>query len=394
MTRTSPARVLGLASAAVLLVLGTGFFFALDSAEAQRSASSTRSNSSSSNAGSSSSSRSSPSRSSVSRSSGSSSQRTAVPRGSAPSRGDSVHRGRDVRRPRPGDDRHHRPGRDGAYGGGHGWYYGPSYGGYYYRGYGGWPYFFGYHGPYWGFGWRDGPYVSVSRGGYYGHHTPQAGALDLDISPEKAEIWIDGEYVGVADQFDGWPDYLWLPRGSYDLVAYKDGYRTLERRVSVRAGSVVEMDDDLDEGPSVTPDEIFARNAPVRTGRDVGRQGGDWRDRVPEDRRIRIEQRRETDSDDWREHRDVEIEVDERRSAGRDWQGRDEQALLDLRVEPGDAAVYLDGRFLGTAADLGVVPVEAGEHELEIVRPGLEPRRVEFDADAGERVDLTIELEE
>lgn len=410
MTRTSPARLLGLASAAVLLVLGTGFFFVPDTAEAQRSASSTRRGSSSSGSSASSSpSRSTSSRSgsTASRSSGSS-QRSAVPRGSAPSGDSSVGRGRDVRRPRPGDDHRYRPGR-GDYYGGHGWYYGPSYGGYYYRGYGGWPYFFGYHGPYWGFGWRDGPYVSVYRGGYYGHRTPQAGALDLDISPEKAEIWIDGEYVGVADQYDGWPDYLWLPRGSYDLVAYKDGYRTLERRVAVRAGSVVEMDDDLERGPSVTPDEIFARSAAARIERrdrvDDRRDGGDWRDRVPDDRRVRIrvEERHEDDSDDWRarrgdDEREVEIEVEERReddSDGRDWQGRSETARLELSIEPADAAVYLDGRFIGTAAEIGDhLEVEAGDHEIEVVRPGLEPQSFEFEAEPGARMEMRVILED
>src|SRR5881409_1844489 len=44
---------------------------------------------------------------------------------------------------------------------------------------------------------------------YYGPtYIPEAAAIDTDIHPERAEIWLDGHYIGIADQFDGFPRYL------------------------------------------------------------------------------------------------------------------------------------------------------------------------------------------
>ena len=76
---------------------------------------------------------------------------------------------------------------------------------------------------------------------------------------------------------------------------------------------------------------------------------------------------------------------------------RSEPARLLLVVEPADAAIYLDGRFLGTGEELlgarGGLMVDPGDHELEVVRPGYESRTTPFTAEAGEEVELTVELE-
>src|SRR5687768_2017964 len=83
-------------------------------------------------------------------------------------------------------------------------YYG--YGGYYGRPYG----YYGYYGP----GYY-GPGYGYSGYGYYGAPAyvdrgpgSDAAFLDTDVSPEKASVYLDGEYVGVADSFDGYPRYL------------------------------------------------------------------------------------------------------------------------------------------------------------------------------------------
>ena len=77
---------------------------------------------------------------------------------------------------------------------------GGYYGGYIGVGAYGWGYpGYGYYG---GSGWYGPPawgYTSVypAAGAAYG-------ALDLDVSPEGAQIYVDGNLVGVADDFDGY----------------------------------------------------------------------------------------------------------------------------------------------------------------------------------------------
>lgn len=82
-------------------------------------------------------------------------------------------------------------------------------------------------------------------------------ALDTDVVPESAEIWLDGERVGTADDFDGFPDYLWLPPGPHDLLLYKPGYRTIVGRIVLDHGIVNVLDDRMVKGRAMPPGEIF-----------------------------------------------------------------------------------------------------------------------------------------
>lgn len=83
------------------------------------------------------------------------------------------------------------------------------------------------------------------------------GALDLDVSPGRTQVYLNGEYVGIVDQYDGWPSHLWLEEGAYEIVFYLDGYRTLARRVIIHPGLVIKIDDRLEPGPSIRPEEFF-----------------------------------------------------------------------------------------------------------------------------------------
>ncbi len=76
---------------------------------------------------------------------------------------------------------------------------------------------------------------------------------------------------------------------------------------------------------------------------------------------------------------------------------RAEPVRLRLTIRPADAAVYLDGRFIGAADELvglsvGLI-VDPGEHEIEVVRPGYASETTTFTAETGEEVELTVELE-
>jgi hypothetical protein len=298
--------------------------------------------------------------------------------------------------------RHSGGGRDGGghYHGGGGYYYDPYYSpywyGFWYRGYPGW-----YYGP--------GAYYYPYRQGYDDRNV--LGALDLDVSPAKAEIYLDGHYVGVVDQYDGFPQYLWLEKGTYDVVLFKDGFRTISRQITIYPGLVIGVDDRMEPGESVRPENLATkthdrRDARIRDederreqgGRDGnGRDGrdGDWRDRVRDDRdhwrdgdhdgdRARANDQADDDDDDDEENAPSSRAADDR--------GR-----VRLQVEPGDASVYLDGKFVGTGAELAELRsgllLDPGSHKLSIVRPGYKSEETKFDVQAGKTTDLEIELD-
>ena len=169
-----------------------------------------------------------------------------------------------------------------SYRGGSRTYRGGSYyrGGGYYRGYRHYyPYYYPYYSyPYFSSYYWWGPSV------YYGYRMAEdygqaAGALDLDIKPEEAEVWIDGEYIGIADNYDGFPRYLWLPEGDHRLVFYLDGYRTAAREFTVSEGIVLQVKTKLERGESKPAAEFFpkpTKRAEARKKADEERRSA-WR---------------------------------------------------------------------------------------------------------------------
>ncbi|MCB1034615.1 MAG: PEGA domain-containing protein [Acidobacteria bacterium] len=237
-------------------------------------------------------------------------------------------------------------------------------------------YWYGFYYPFYYGSYGFGYGVPYGHYDYYGPSSGRAlGALDLDVRPEKAEVYIDGRFVGVADNFDGFPSYLWLEPGTYEVAFYKEGFETVSREVKVPPGSVIDFNDQLLPGNAVKPEPP---PEPVRAAAsadsDFERKAEEWRDRA-RDYKAR------------KEAGEAEGSLDARGEPGR----------LFLVVRPGDASVYLDGRFLGTGDELarlhsGLI-VDPGEHEIEIVRPGYASESKTFSVAAGQELDLVLRLE-
>ncbi len=267
------------------------------------------------------------------------------------------HRPHDRHRPRYRGYRHRH-----YYGCGHyGFGYDPFYWG------------FGFYSPhfYWGLGYHDyayAPDVYVSGGGgAYHEREVGLGALDLDVRPSRAEVYVDGSYVGVADQYDGFPSYLWLEEGTYELAFYLEGYRTAFFEYTIYPGVTIDVDVHLKRGgPSIRPDDPASYGA--EPGGSALPGSGLPGSGLP----------------------------------GSGLPGSDAAGLADLGrlvvvAEPGDAAVYLDGHFVGTAAEIAALSagliVEPGDHLIEVIRPGYETESVPISVAAGSRVDLDLDLE-
>jgi hypothetical protein len=245
------------------------------------------------------------------------------------------------------------------------YYYSPYYYGYPgYGFYGGYhPYYSPYYAPY-GYGYGYGSPYYVDRG-------PQAEVafLDTDVSPEKASVFLDGEYVGVADNFDGYPRFLAVEPGQHTIRFEAPGRQTVTRRLRVPRGAVVNFDFSLSRGGrkgavDESDEEIVIPAPPEPPPRADGRA---------EENDLGKDAGLETDRDD------------------------ESPGLLRLRVTPSDASVYIDGEFMGTGATLsrlhGSLRLDSGRHTIEVARPGYRSQAREVRLSPGAPLTVEIDLE-
>ena len=72
---------------------------------------------------------------------------------------------------------------------------------------------------------------------------------------------------------------------------------------------------------------------------------------------------------------------------------------MRFTVEPRDAAVYLDGEFLAEGGELALLhcalAVAAGDHRVQVVRPGYRAttREIQVGADGTSTIEIRLERE-
>jgi hypothetical protein len=78
--------------------------------------------------------------------------------------------------------------------------------------------------------------------GTYGYPT---GALRLQVQPRDAQVFIDGSYAGIVDDFDGTFQSLRLEQGEYKVEIALPGFEPLDFDVRITAGQTITYRGDL-----------------------------------------------------------------------------------------------------------------------------------------------------
>lgn len=241
-------------------------------------------------------------------------------------------------------------------------------------------YFDWWYGPGW-YRWSYHPYHSYRYVEYDDH-----GSLRLQIKPSRARVYVDGYYAGVVDDFDGLFQRLHLPPGRHELSFKLDGYRTHRMRVYVPADQTLKIRYELLPGSGDdTLDDTLDRPAADRAERELERERERRRERATRERDAERERWERRPTRDERERADDDAEDTE--------DAEDASAELGLSVLPEKAAVYVDGSFRGTGADLDELLLAPGRHRVEVVAPGYKTFDREIDVKAGENPELTVELQ-
>jgi len=263
-------------------------------------------------------------------------------------------------------------------------YYGLGYSPFYASfAYGGYPYGYGY-----GYGY-GGPYGYP----YYGYSSWSSARIE--VKPREAQVFVDGYYVGIADQFDGVFQRLDMQPGGHEIAIYLPGYRTYHERIYFQPGNSLHLKANLEPLPPGTAPEPKPEPSPNAPDPNRGgyardpQQGGYGRD----------PQQGGYGGDPQQGGNEPygPPPARPRTQPPGNGGGRIETGgfgTLNLRVQPGDAVVQIDGERWDSSEGGSrlVVQLAVGRHRVEVHKDGFRPYSATIDIRPGEPQTLNISL--
>lgn len=186
------------------------------------------------------------------------------------------------------------------------------------------------------------------------------GAIKLEVTPQDAEVFVDGYLTGTVNEFDGFFQRLRLPAGEHDIEIYKDGYRSLRQKVYLQ------------------PDDTFRLRymlEPLKSGETPDAPPAPSPQSVPA---------RATGPPDYRRPRPPRRGPQDLSSGG----------SVSIRVQPADAEILIDGERWQTSDDRDrlIVQVTPGPHRIEVRKSDYETYASEIDVRPGETAMVNVSL--
>lgn len=210
-----------------------------------------------------------------------------------------------------------------------------------------------WYNPYYsGFGFYGGyPFASPFYGGYgaFGAGVVNiTSSLRVQVTPRETEVFVDGYFAGVVDNFDGAFQRLRLEPGEHTLQLYHPGYRPVEQRLYLQPGVTTRVHEVMTPLGPGDPAPVRPEGGPRPEARNTEPRSRPVATPVPSPQ--------DAPESDARE-------LTERASGFGE---------LALRVQPFDAEILVDGdRWEGpTPEERLTIQLGAGTHHIEIRKNG------------------------
>jgi hypothetical protein len=231
-------------------------------------------------------------------------------------------------------------------------------------------------GPWYGYQYPYPPY------GYAYQPIAPDSSVRLDVKPKEAEVYVDGYYAGVVDDFDGTFQRLRVEPGEHELELWLDGYRTVKQKVYLTPDNTFKVKYQMErlaagESPEPKPQPQQPppqeRYQPRMASPMPPPGSGPTTRRVPPPPQMPPPQQ----------------PPDDRRG-----QGNASYGSLAIKVQPGDAEVSIDGEaWRGPGSgDRLVVEVAEGSHTVEIRKSGYRTYVTQVDVRRGQTTPLNVSL--
>lgn len=214
--------------------------------------------------------------------------------------------------------------------------------------------------------------------------TPAFATLEIETEPRRAEVYLDGSFIGVT------PLRYGARPGQHQLRIVLEGYTEINRTINLRPGEEFEIDAELERqrrearvdfrsspsGADVYVDGTFVGTTPVSDVRvSAGRH--EARFTLPG-----YETNRVTFSVTAGE--DIRVDANLRQTTG----------SIRVQANVGGAQVFIDGRAAGTipsgTGQLTLDGIAPGVHQLTVVAAGYTTYVTDVNVRSGEPVSVTV----
>jgi PEGA domain-containing protein len=240
-----------------------------------------------------------------------------------------------------------------------------------------------YYAPFWIDPWYGPDYQWGMYPMYRPYNLVRDASVKLDVSPKQAEVYIDGYYAGIVDDFDGAFQRLHVEPGEHEIELYLAGYRTVKQKVYLTADNTFKVKYTMEK--LAAGEQAEPRPQPVN---EPGVQGGQPPMPPPGYPPTQPRQRGPVG------RRAPQPPQPPQGSSPRGGQPQSGYGTLSVRVQPGDAEISIDGEaWRGPAGqDRLTVELSEGSHTIEIRKSGFRTYVTQVDIRRGETTPLNVSL--
>lgn len=197
---------------------------------------------------------------------------------------------------------------------------------------------------------------------------PADSSMRLQVKPRETQVFVDGYYAGIADNFDGTFQRLHLEAGQHRIELFLPGHKLYTQDIYLQPGNTFSVRHTMEALGAGEP-EPDQPSGSARVPRATTRGPAPPLPPAPPDPGTAPGRT-----------------VDSRRLA-------ESYGAIRIRVQPADGLVLIDGeRWNGENADDVEVQLAAGRHTIEVRRAGYRGYLTEVTVNSGETTRLNIAL--
>jgi hypothetical protein len=199
-------------------------------------------------------------------------------------------------------------------------------------------------------------------------------AVRFDVKPKQTQVYVDGFYTGIVDDYNDWYERLYTAPGPHEITLFLDGYRTHTQRAYLTPDHTFKVKFQMEKLPAGETAELPPPPPPPPPPdeqgqglrRTYGRRGQPPSPGAPPDTS----------------------------PAGAPPPSAERaRGTLELHLQPADAEVLVDGQsWPRSGADRVTIDLSDGEHNVQVRKSGYVGYLTDVQIRPGETATLDIAL--